>query len=76
VKQDKIFVDTDIALDLLASRLPHHNFAAKLFTLADQSMVQLFVSSLSFSNLHYLLSRQFSRSESLKILRDFKVPGT
>ena len=66
-------MDTDIALDLLASRQPHYLPAARLFSLADQSKIQLYVSSLSFSNLHYLLTKQYSRDESLKILRDFNV---
>ena len=70
---NKIFVDTDVVLDLLARREPYYVPAARLFTLADQSKVQLYVSSLSFSNLHYLLTKQYSREGSLKILRDFKV---
>ena len=69
----RVFVDTDIALDLLAARQPHYAFAARLFTLADHGKIQLFVSSLSFSNLYYLLSKQHGRIESLSILRDFKV---
>lgn len=69
----KIFIDTDVCLDLLAKREPHYLYAATLFTLADKGELQLFVSSLSFSNLNYLLSRQYSLVEARRILSKFKV---
>ena len=69
----KIFIDTDVCLDLLAKREPHYLYAATLFTLADKGELKLFVSSLSFSNLNYLLSRQYSTPEARRILSKFKV---
>lgn len=69
----KIFIDTDVCLDLLARREPHYLYAATLFTLADKGELTLFVSSLSFSNLNYLLSRQYNTSEARRILSRFKV---
>jgi predicted nucleic acid-binding protein len=69
----KIFIDTDVCLDLLAKREPHYIHAATLFTLADKGELNLFVSSLSFSNLNYLLSRQYSMTEARRILSKFKV---
>ena len=70
---NKIFIDTDVCLDLLAKREPHYLYAATLFTLADKGELKLFVSSLSFSNLNYLLSRQYSMAEARRILSKFKV---
>jgi len=70
---EKVFVDTDIALDLLSERAPHYRPAAQLFTLADEGKLALYVSSLCFSNLHYLLSRLYSQAESRRILNTFKV---
>lgn len=68
-----MFIDTDIALDLLSQREPYYSAAATLFTMADKKKITACVSSLSFSNLHYLLSRQYSSSESRRILNSFKV---
>ena len=68
-----IFIDTDVCLDLLSKREPHYIYAATLFTLADKGALRLAVSSLSFSNLNYLLSRQYSTSEARRILSRFKV---
>jgi predicted nucleic acid-binding protein len=70
---EKVFIDCDICLDLLAERMPHYEPAALLFTLADKSKLKLYVSSLIFGNLHYLLGRQFSQKEARRILNKFKV---
>ena len=69
----KVFIDTDIALDLLTGRQPHYDFAAALFTLADRKKIRINISSLSFSNLNYILGRELSAREVRKILLDFKV---
>jgi predicted nucleic acid-binding protein len=69
----KIFVDTDVVLDLLARREPFYKYAAKLFTNADKQEVAICVSSLCFGNLNYILSKQKSASEARKILSRFKV---
>ena len=68
----KLFVDTDIILDLLAKREPHYQSAAELFTLADQGKVQLFVSALSFANLNYIITRQTNQEKARKKLIAFK----
>lgn len=70
---DKIFVDSDIILDLLSGRQPHYNAAAELFSLADEGAVRVFVSSLSFSNINYILSRQYSGDQARKKLLKFKT---
>ena len=69
----KVFVDTDVALDLLSGRLPHYEYAARLFTLADKRIVRLFISALSFSNLNYVLRRARSANDVRKILVDFRI---
>ena len=69
----KVFVDTDIIYDLLAKRDPFYSAAARLFTLADEGKVQIFISALSFANIHYLISKQQSESQAKQILRKFKV---
>jgi len=54
---EKVFIDTEIALDLLSERAPCYLPAAGLFTRAGQGGLAIYVSSLSFSSLRYLLSR-------------------
>jgi len=70
---EKIFVDTDIVLDLLSGSLPHFNYAAELFSLADENSIKLYVSSLTFANVNYILSRQLSAVQVRKMLLKFKT---
>lgn len=70
---DNIFVDTDIIIDLLSSREPFYNAAALLFSAADKGKIKLYVSSLSFSNLNYILSKQYTPNEARKKLLKFKT---
>jgi predicted nucleic acid-binding protein len=69
----RVFVDTDIIYDLLAKREPFYQAAARLFTLADENKIQIFISSSSLANLHYLLSKETSPFEANQILRKFKL---
>jgi predicted nucleic acid-binding protein len=70
---EKVFVDTEIVLDLLSNREPFYIHAAYLFSEADKNKIKIFVSSLSFSNLNYLLSRQYSADQARKKLLKFKT---
>ncbi|MBL7127616.1 MAG: PIN domain-containing protein [Ignavibacteria bacterium] len=69
----KIFIDSDIVLDLLAKREPYYIYAAKLFTLADKNKVQSFTSPIVFSNVHYILAKLTSNALSLHSLRKLKT---
>jgi predicted nucleic acid-binding protein len=70
---EKVFVDTDIVLDLLSGRKPHYDFAADLFSLADQSLLRIFVSSLTFANVHHVLSKQLTATRTRKLLQKLKT---
>ncbi|MCF8379922.1 MAG: PIN domain-containing protein [Bacteroidales bacterium] len=71
--KDKLFLDTNVMLDLLGERLPFYDSVAKIATLADKGKVKLIVSALSYSTVFYLLSK-FEDSEIVKEkLRKFKV---
>lgn len=69
----KLFLDTNIVLDLLARRDPFYNEAALLFSMADKKEVQLSVSALTFATVNYVLSRQKSAKETKMILRKLKL---
>jgi len=69
----KILVDTNIVIDLLAKREQFYREAQELFTLADEKIISVFVSSISLINTHYILSKNISSEETRKILIKFKV---
>lgn len=70
---EKLFVDTDIILDLLSFRQPFYDYSANLFSKADLGEIEIFVSSLAFANLNYILSKQYSADQARKKLIKFKT---
>ena len=69
----RLLVDTNIILDLLAKWGSFFDSASKLFSLADQNKVELYISSLSIANTNYVLSKMLNPTEAKDILRRFKV---
>ena len=53
----KLFLDTNIILDLLAKREPNYQPAAIIFSMADRNELQLYASSLTFATTHYILEK-------------------
>ena len=52
-----IFIDTDVIIDFLIDREPHSREAAIIFTLIEQKKLKGYVSSLTFSNLYFVLRK-------------------
>ena len=69
----RLLIDTNIVIDLLAKRKEFYIEAATLFSLADKNVLTLTVSSLTFANTNYILSKLKSEKEARIILRKFKV---
>ena len=69
----KVFVDTDVCLDLLSGRKPFNKTAEIFFSLADNRKVKIYVSSLSFSNIDYVLRSQYSSTHSRQLIGKFKT---
>ncbi len=69
----KIFVDTNIVIDLLSRREPFFEEAAELFSLADKKQIELSVSSLTIANTSYILLRQMDSSKAKSVLRKLRL---
>ena len=69
----KILVDTNIVIDLLSKRKDFYDDAADLFSQADKKELNLTISSLTFANTNYILTKLKSAKEAREILRKFKV---
>ena len=70
---EKVFVDTNIIIDLLAKREPFYVEAQDLFTLSDKKEIQLCISSLSFANAYYSIAKHHKDVDARKFLAKFKV---
>lgn len=69
----KLFVDTNIVIDLLSRREPFFEEAATLFSLADKKQIELTVSSLTIANTSYALLRQMDSNKAKTILRKLRL---
>lgn len=68
-----ILIDTNIIIDLLSKRKNFYEDAANLFSQADKKELKLTISSLTFANTNYILTKLKSAKEAREILRKFKV---
>lgn len=71
--KERIFIDTNVVLDLLGEREPFYNPAAKIVTLADKEKITIVVSALTYSTVFYLLSKYEKRELVIEKIRKFKV---
>lgn len=70
---NRLLIDTNIVIDLLSKRELFYNEAAELFSRADKKELELTISSLTFANTNYILSKLKSPKDAREILRKFKV---
>jgi predicted nucleic acid-binding protein len=70
---EKVFVDSDIILDLLAKRDPHYKSAALLFSQVENGTIQAFISPLIFANLFYILRKSTSNARAKETLKKLKT---
>ena len=64
----KIFIDTNIIIDLIADRKPFSKYAIALFKRAEEKKVQLFSSSHSIATTHYLLKKYIDEKALREVL--------
>jgi len=69
----RIFVDTNIILDLLSKREPFYQESADLFSLADKKIIEIYISSLSIANTNYTLTRLTNSENAKVILRKLRL---
>ncbi len=69
----KIFLDTNVILDLLAERHPFYDSIAKIVTLGDRKELLLLTSPISFTTAEYVLSKFESKTSSLLKLQKFSI---
>jgi predicted nucleic acid-binding protein len=71
--KDRLFLDTNIVLDLLGEREPFYLPAAKIATLSDQGEIDIVVSALTYSTVYYVLSKFEGKEVAREKVRKFKV---
>ncbi|MGI0105144.1 type II toxin-antitoxin system VapC family toxin [Salinimicrobium sp. WS361] len=69
----RLFLDTNVILDLLGERNPFYDSIAKVASLADKEELTLVVSPISFATLNYFISKFESAKIAQEKLRKFKI---
>lgn len=63
----KVFLDTNIIVDLIADRKPFSKYAIEIFNAAETKKIQLFASSHSIATIFYIL-KKFHEEKTLKAI--------
>ena len=71
--KEKLFLDTNVVIDLLGERDPFYEVAAKIASLADKGKILIYVSALTYSTVYYLLARFENKDLVKEKIRKFKV---
>ena len=71
--KEKLFLDTNVVIDLLGERESFYYSAAKIATIADKGNARLIVSALTYSTVYYVLSRFEDKEVVKEKIRKFKV---
>ncbi|MBD3385320.1 PIN domain-containing protein [candidate division KSB1 bacterium] len=69
----KVFIDSDIILDVLAKREPFYEPAALLFSLIEKGKLAGYTSPVIFSNIYYVLHKRVSKKITTESLRYLKT---
>lgn len=62
----KIFVDSDVFLDILLIRQPHFESSVSIFHLKNERQVELFTSPSIILNINYIAQKQHNKEKALK----------
>jgi len=66
----KIFIDTNVVIDFLADRRPFSIDAARLFDMAIDGRVKIYISAVSYNNIYYILRQSLTNSATIKLLEE------
>lgn len=72
MSKDKVFLDSDVILDLLTERKPHFEPSLELFLMIQKKKILAFTSPVVIANMFYILSRHFNKEKAIRSLTKIK----
>jgi predicted nucleic acid-binding protein len=66
----KVFLDTNIIVDLISDRKPFSKYAIEIFQNAEDGKIKLFTSSHSMATTHYLLKKYMEEKDLRDVLHN------
>jgi len=73
----RVFIDTNVLLDVLAEREAFYVDAMRVWTLSESGQIDAHVAAISFSNCYYIVRRHAGRrsaEKAVRLLRDVFKP--
>lgn len=64
-----LFLDTNILLDVLLNRKPFSYISAKIIDLSEKGLAKLYISSLSYNTIYYILRKEMKHKDAIVILK-------
>jgi len=69
----KLFIDTNVMLDLLGERKPFYNSIANIASLANKGQITMVASAISYATVSYFFSKFKNTEKAKDKLRKFKI---
>jgi len=69
----KVFVDSDVILDVLAQRQPFYDASAQIMSLCENNQLAGYTTPLVFANIYYLLRKLRSKDIAQSSLRKLRL---
>jgi len=69
----KVFIDSDIILDLLAERENFYDDAAEIFTLAYEKKIELYTTAVVLANVFYILRKIKGNEEAKRKIKKIRL---
>jgi predicted nucleic acid-binding protein len=69
----KVFVDSDVLLDVLAKRMPFYADSAAILTLAERKLIRAFTTPIVIANIFYILGRMQSKLAARENIRKLRL---
>ena len=66
----KVFIDSDVLIDVFLQRVPFYEESAQLLSLADSGKINGYTSALVLCNLYYILRKDLGHKASLSVLSE------
>lgn len=76
----KVFIDSDVIIDFFTDRGAHANAASRIFQLGEIGKVKLYTSSISITNVYYVVRKILGHKTTLSVIDDLvemvEIAGT
>lgn len=62
----KVLIDTNVIIDALTSRKPWNEYAEKIFLMAANNIIDMYITSSSATDIYYLIRKHLHKTETAR----------